>query len=163
MQLETYVERLQSQIATSVELGGEEVRRLAESLIAPLDSTFRLVLLEALSDAAGEITLELAPGSVEVRLRSGDPEFVVVPPPVEDDYDTRAPSRQSIETSEEGSTARLNLRLPESLKERIHEAASNEGLSLNAWLIRSASSALDGTRASGLRSRGGDSFTGWVR
>ena len=35
------------------------------------------MLLEALSDAAGEITRELAPGSVEVRLRGRDPEFVV--------------------------------------------------------------------------------------
>ena len=38
------------------------------------------MLLDALSSAADEITRELAPGSVEVRLRGREPQFAVTPP-----------------------------------------------------------------------------------
>lgn len=163
MQLNSYVKRLQEQLATNAELGSEETRQLAKHLTAPLDSTVRLVLLEALSDAADEITLELAPGAVDLRLRGGDPEFVVIPPSVEKDFEGVGRSSDETDHTDEGGTARLNLRLPESLKERIDEAASAEGLSLNGWLIRAATASLDQSRHSALTMRGGDSFTGWVR
>src|SRR6478672_9399853 len=81
MNLTTYVNELQQQLEVAAEAGGEEARALAERLIAPLEAATRLVLLEALAAAAGEITRELAPGSVDVRLRGRDPEFVVTPPP----------------------------------------------------------------------------------
>ncbi|MGK5556585.1 hypothetical protein ACSNOI_33740, partial [Actinomadura kijaniata] len=77
MNLSSYVESLRRELAVAAAAGGDEARALAERLAAPLDSTARLVLLEALSDAADEITRELVPGSVEVRLRGRDPEFVV--------------------------------------------------------------------------------------
>jgi hypothetical protein len=48
-----------------------------ERLTVSMESAIRLALLEALSAAAGEITTEMAPGSVQVRLRGRDPEFVV--------------------------------------------------------------------------------------
>jgi hypothetical protein len=63
-------------------------------------------------------------------------------------------------------TARLNLRLPGSLKERIEEAAKAEGLSLNAWLVRAAAAALDpGSRPRSGRSipSGGQHYSGWAR
>jgi len=145
MNLTTYIERLQEQLG---------------------DSATRLVLLEALSAAADEITRELAPGSVEVRLRGVEPEFVVDPPPSEEEFSdigTRAssPAMESAET-DEGGVARLNLRLPETLKRRIEDAAGAEGLSLNAWLVRAAGAALD---AAGSRRgpTGGDRYTGWIR
>ena len=43
----------------------------------------RLALLEALSTAADEITRDLAPGSVYVRLQGREPQFVVTPAPAE--------------------------------------------------------------------------------
>lgn len=76
----TYVETLRHELIVAAEAGGPEAVALAERLTAPLDSAARLVLLEALSAAADEITLELAPGSVDVRLRGRDPESVVTPP-----------------------------------------------------------------------------------
>jgi len=84
MNLDTYVETLRRDLAVAAEAGGDEARALAERLSAPLESSIRLMLLEALSAAADEITCELAPGSVEVRLRSGEPEFVVATPPAEE-------------------------------------------------------------------------------
>src|SRR5664279_2328572 len=82
MDLAHYVNDLQHQLEVAAEAGGEQARVLAERLTAPLESATRLVLLEALSVAASEITRDLAPGSVDVRLRGRDPEFVVTQPPV---------------------------------------------------------------------------------
>src|SRR5882672_3316941 len=81
MNLTPYVDNLRRELAVAAEAGGEDARALAERLTAPLESTARLVLLEALSAAADEITRDLAPGSVEVRLRGRDPDFVVTAPP----------------------------------------------------------------------------------
>ena len=111
----------------------------------------RLVLLEALSAAADEITRELAPGAVEVRLRGSDPDFVVTLPAYE--AGDIAPSASAASPTviaagdDEGGTSRLNLRLPEGLKAKIEEAARREGLSLNAWLVRAAAVAVEGTQA----------------
>src|SRR3954465_6800353 len=81
MELTPYVDILRRELAVAAEAGGEEARALAERLTAPLESAVRLTLLDALSAAADEITRELAPGSAELRLRGGEPEFVVASPP----------------------------------------------------------------------------------
>src|SRR5829696_8505342 len=78
MNLTPYVENLRRELAVAAEAGGEEARALAERLTAPLESGIRLTLLDALS-AADDITRELAPASVELRLRAGEPEFVASP------------------------------------------------------------------------------------
>jgi hypothetical protein len=110
----------------------------------------------------------MAPGAVELRLRGGDPEFVVTPAPSDDVFEdvTIATSAAiaPVGEAEEGGTARLNLRLPEALKIRIEEAARNEGLSLNAWLVRAAAAALGPDQLPHRRSTtGGERYTGWVR
>src|SRR5919112_2876400 len=84
MDLTPYIETLRRELAVAAEAGGEDARALAERLTTPLDSAVRLMLLEALSAAADEITRELAPGSVELRLRSGEPGFVVTAAPADD-------------------------------------------------------------------------------
>src|SRR5437870_13870937 len=98
MDLNPYVENLRRELATAAEAGGEDARALAERLTAPLESAVRLTLLDALSAAADEITRELAPGSVELRLRGGEPDFVVTAPapegpvePLEPPADRAAP------------------------------------------------------------------------
>ena len=163
MDLTPYVETLHRDLAVAADAGGEDARLLAERLAAPLESSVRLMLLDALSAAADEITRELAPGSVELRLRAGDPEFVVATPP--------APAEEPLHDAppapelEEAATARINLRLPEQLKAEVEQAASRERLSVNAWLIRAAAAAV-ANEARGSRPRGGrigQSFTGWVR
>ena len=83
MELEPHVDRLREQLAIAAEAGGDEARALAQRLAAPLDAAIRLMLLDALEIATAEITRELAPGSVELRLRGGDPEFVVTPAPAD--------------------------------------------------------------------------------
>ncbi len=163
MNLTPYVEKLRDQLIATTEMFGEETWELAGRLTVSLEPVTRLVFLEVLSQAADEITGELAPGSVEVVLRGSEPGFVVTAPPISDDY---APSSHPVEIADgdDGETARLNLRLPENLKQRVEEAAGKEGLSLNAWLIRAAHTALQ-TPSGAPRgaATGGDRFTGWVR
>src|SRR2546422_3793560 len=91
MDIHLYVESIHRQLAVAAEAGGDEARALAERLVAPLDAAIRLALQDVLAAAAEEITCELAPGSVELRLRGRDPEFVVTPPPVEMSSDDLPP------------------------------------------------------------------------
>ncbi len=167
MNLNPYTETLREQLAIAAETGGDEARALADRLTAPLESASRLVLLEVLSAAADEITREMAPSAVEVRLRGGEPEFVVISSPADEMFDhvpTRVAPPIERATEDDGGTSRLNLRLPEGLKARIEEAARNEGLSLNAWLVRAATSALTtGQHPSRRTPSGGDRYTGWLR
>jgi hypothetical protein len=165
MDLNGYVERLREQLLVASGTGDDDILDIAKRLTASLDSATRVVLLEALSAAADEITRELAPGRVEIRLRGGEPEFVVESPPNEEEFSEMARVASPVEDSgetEEGGTARLNLRLPETLKRRIEDAAGVEGVSLNTWLVRAASVAVE---ASGGRrsATGGDRYTGWIR
>ncbi|MFI9270921.1 hypothetical protein ACIGXM_09455 [Kitasatospora sp. NPDC052896] len=172
MDLTPYVDTLRRELTVAAEAGGEDARELAERLIAPLESATRLTMLNVLSAAMDEITRELAPGSVDVRLRGLDPDFVVTPPPA--DGGTTAKPAAPLEPlrtaapadGDEGGTARVNLRLPAHLKARAEEAASREGLSVNAWLVRAVSAAVDGgarPRATGKTQSIGQSITGWVR
>ncbi len=171
MDLTPYIDTLRRELAVAAEAGGEEARELAERLTAPLESATRLTMLSVLSAAMDEITRELAPGSVDVRLRGLDPDFVVTPPPTGGGApaEPAAPlepfTAQAPADGDEGGTARVNLRLPAHLKARAEEAAGREGLSVNAWLVRAVSAAVEG----GTRPRTtektqiGQSFTGWVR
>src|SRR3984893_1901036 len=116
MDLAPYVETLRHELLVAAEAGSKDARALAERLIAPLDSATRLVLLEAMAAAADEITRDLAPGSVEVRLRGQTPSFVVAPPPTEEAFadatDSRTPVPAIRTEGDEGGTSRINLRLP---------------------------------------------------
>jgi hypothetical protein len=166
MQLTPYVENLHRQLAVAAEAGGEDARALAERLTAPLESAIRLMLLDALSAAADEITRELAPGSVELRLRAGEPDFVVTPvssdEPVEPAGNAPAPAHTD---TDEGAAARINLRLPEQLKAAVEHAAGRERLSVNAWLVRAVAAAVapDDRRPGQRGGRIGQAYKGWVR
>jgi len=175
MDLGVYVEGLQRQVAVAAEAGGTEARAVAERLTVPLEAAIRLTLQDALTAAAEEITCELAPGSVEVRLRGRELEFAVTPPPAEspagdavgagpaDEVDSGPPAVDA----DEGATARINLRLPDHLKARIEQAAGREGLSVNTWLVRAAAGALgrgDPDRRRAARpAQGMQRYTGWAR
>src|SRR3954469_23266692 len=110
MDLSPYTESLRRELAVAAAAGGDETRALAERLTAPLDSAVRLMLLDALSAAAAEITRELAPGSVDLRLRRGDPEFVATPPPAEAPAEPAPDAAPPVAPeTDEGATARINL------------------------------------------------------
>jgi hypothetical protein len=172
MDLTPYVDGMLRELAVSAEAGGEDARAVAERLLAPLESALRLTLFDVLSAAAGEITSELAPGSVDLRLRGREPSFVVTLPPAENPADESDAAPVSLATrvvpdSEDSEMVRINLRLPEDVKGRVEEAARQLGLSVNSWLVRAALAALDPdvrSRDSDRRlPHGGERFSGWVR
>ncbi|GAA3953672.1 hypothetical protein [Actinoplanes auranticolor] len=166
MDLTSYVARLREELAGAAELGGPDARELADRLTAPMESAFRLALLDALSAAADEITQDLAPGSVELRLRGGSPGFVVTPPPAEHAAETAAPEPvDTADFADDGAVSRINFRLPDQLKTRIEEAAGREGLSVNAWLVRASTAAVQaGDRPRTSRAPlSGQRYTGWAR
>ncbi|MGW5723467.1 hypothetical protein ACWEVP_45380 [Amycolatopsis sp. NPDC003865] len=165
MDLTPLVDSLRREFAVAAEAAGEDAVALAERLASPLEAAIRLTLLDTLSAAADEITRDLAPGSVEVRLRRRDAEFAVtLPPAPAAEPEAPAPAAPPPET-DDGAVSRINLRLPEQLKQRVEEAASRERLSTNAWLVRAANAALgaDRPRPTQRRSVFGEKYTGWVQ
>ncbi|UOZ11040.1 hypothetical protein [Amycolatopsis sp. WQ 127309] len=163
MDLTPFVDELRRELAVAAESAGEEAVALAERLTAPLESAIRLTLLDALSAAADEITRDLAPGSVEVRLRRRDAEFAVSLPTAPEPAPQQTPPPPPSEP-DDGTVSRINLRLPKQLKQRVEEAANRDRLSTNAWLVRAANAALgSGSAQPRQRSVYGDKYTGWVQ
>ncbi|WP_194292567.1 hypothetical protein [Streptomyces katsurahamanus] len=174
MNLTPYVDSLRQEFLAAAEAAGEETLQIAERLVPALDSAVRLTLLHALSTAADEISRELAPGSVEVRLRGLDPGFAVTRPSPDPGYAQvgdggYAPvddgGAEQLIGDGDGATARINFRPPEHLKERIEEAAGREGLSVNAWLVRAVAATLSSGAKHGERKApsGTRHWNGWVR
>jgi hypothetical protein len=159
MELQPYVDGVRHELAVAAAAGGPDTEALAERLTAPLESAIRLALLEALSDAAEQITRDLAPGSVDVRLRGRDPEFTVYPGVAEL---TAAPAA-SPESEDDGGTWRVTLRLPEHLRAGVDAAARGDRVSVNAWLVRAVGAALGGGGPRRPPGDAGKHFSGWVR
>lgn len=135
MDLTPYLESLRRDLAATAAPGGPDIARAAELLSGSIEASTRLALMEALSDAAAEITTRLASASVEVRLRGREAELVVTEAPEEAATAVPPPAA----AAEGGDVARLTLRLPETLKERVELVAAAEGVSVNAWLVRAIS------------------------
>ena len=138
MQIEGYVQALREDLARVAAVGDESTARAAELLALALESSFGRRLQEAVAEAALELTAQLESGRVEVRIAGGDPELVLV-------RDEEA----GPEPADEAYTARITLRLPESLKERVEAAAAREGTSVNTWLVQALQRASEPRRPSG--------------
>ena len=159
MDLQPYMDAVRHELNLAAAAGGAEAQALAERLSAPLESAIRLALLEALSAGAEEITTELAPRSVEVRLRGRDPEFVVSAPLDE------SPAGEHFDAAfgdDDGGTWRITLRLPEGVRAAVEAATRRDGSSLNAWLVRAVAAAIQSQAG---RSTAGSprQVSGWVR
>jgi hypothetical protein len=150
MELTPYLEGLRRDLLAAAAAGTDEVRRIAELLAGALEPAARLAIVEALSTATAEITDALDGTTVEVRMHGREPRIVVTTVPTE----PAAPAPPDDE-----GTVRITLRLPESIKTRLEEAAGRESLSVNTWLVRSVARALDHTHTP----RGGRRITGYAR
>jgi hypothetical protein len=147
MELTPFVDRLRGDLSDAAAAGGPEAQAAAERLALALGPATRMMLLEALSEAAADITSSLERDAVDVRMNGREPEFVVThleqdtvpgPPP--------PPAPPAPPEPEDDSQSRITLRLPESVKTRAEEAANQIGQSLNAWLVDAVRDALDGRR-----------------
>jgi hypothetical protein len=141
MELSDFAAKLRAELTSITRFAGEDVTRAAELLTEALDSSVRLTLLDVLSAAAADITARLSDTVVEVRLADGEPTFVVMTAPPEAEYEEQA--RPPAAGGDQEPGARLTLRLPDSLKTRIEAAAAQSGVSVNTWLVRAASRAVD--------------------
>ncbi|HEU0042433.1 MAG TPA: toxin-antitoxin system HicB family antitoxin, partial [Jiangellaceae bacterium] len=139
MELNAYVDSLRTALAAAGGAAADDVRQAADRLSYAVEPSLRLTLLEALGDAAAEVTTQLEGVVVEVRLRGGDPELVAT--------DDRVPARPPMPPApptppdapappevDEG-TSRVSLRLPDTLKARVEQAAAAAGVSVNTWLV----------------------------
>jgi hypothetical protein len=151
MELSPITEAIRADLAVAAELGDEAVRDAADRLGRALESSLRVRLLDALAQIAHELEGQLGTGTVELRLVGDSAELTV----------TREPGVETPQAApEEAETARITLRLPESLKLRAESAAAAEGMSTNAWLVRAVGAAV-GRQASG-RVRVGQRLRGFA-
>ena len=169
MDITGYVEHLRADLVAAAASGGEAMVDAAERLATSLDAAVRMALLEALSDAAAEITAALDGTTVEVRLRGREPDLVVTPdepaaPPMAPPLPPPPGASDGGDERDEPATARITLRLPEPLKQRAEAAAASARQSLNTWLVDAVRLAADGQPATGRAGRRGPKhLSGWVR
>lgn len=135
MDITPYIDSLRRDLMAAAEAGGDEVRQAAERLTYALDPSARLALMEAISQAAAEITAELPDGGVDVRLNGRELDFVVdiAPAPMTPPVPPTPPAPPT--SDEDEGLARITLRIPESVKARAEEKAAVAGHSLNTWLV----------------------------
>jgi uncharacterized protein (DUF1778 family) len=143
MDLTPYVDSLRRDLVAAAAAGTDETRRTAEILAAAMEPAARLAILDALSTATADVTAALTGVTVEIRLHGREPRISVDTVQAEPEPETEAPATTSPGDESDG-TARVTLRLPESVKARAEEAANRAGISVNSWLVRAVSRALDG-------------------
>jgi hypothetical protein len=141
MDLRPYLEALLSDIEASAALGGPDLKNAARLMANALEASLQLRVLDLLNEAALDLSGQIGSGHVEVRLAGREVQLVFTAEP----GDSTSP--------DDDLTARISLRLPERLKERAEAAAASEGISVNAWLIRTIARSVE-PRPSGQRLRG---------
>jgi hypothetical protein len=147
MNVAAYVEALQQDLANVAGIGDDAIAEAARRISAALESSLRLRLMDVLGEAAAELTNQLSDGHVEVRITGGEPELVYVPEP-------GAPPPTGLEDL----TARITLRLPETLKAIVDTAAQEAGVSANTWLLQQITRSADPSKR---RHPGGRRMTGY--
>jgi hypothetical protein len=148
MQMAHHLHAIQEDLAAAAALAADEptagsARRLSQAL----GSSLHLRLLDIVSEAAAELSAAV-PGRIDVRLAGRDPDLVYV-----EDEEEPAPAATA---GDDALSARITLRLPESLKLQIELAASGENASVNSWIIRALARGLESrsTRSTGRRLTG---------
>jgi hypothetical protein len=141
MDITPYVDSLKRDLMAAAEAAGDEARNAAERLTYALDPSARLAMMEAISQAAAEITAELPSGGVDVRLDGRDLAFVVHAPSAAPAPPSPPAPPMLGEDDEDGGLARITLRIPESVKTKAEEMAAKSGQSLNTWLVNVVRSA----------------------
>jgi len=149
MQIDGHIQALREDLVRVAALGDESTSRAADLLSVALEASLGRRIQDVLAEAALELNAQLDGAHVEVRIAGRDPELVLVR------EDGSAP-----EPVDEAFSARITLRLPESLKQRVESSAAREGASVNTWLVQALQRAVEPQRSmSGSRNR----LTGYGR
>jgi hypothetical protein len=155
MDLTPYLEALSADLAAAAAPGGPETAKAAQLLGHSLEASARLAMLEVLSDAAAEITTRLPDASVEVRLRGREADLVV-------NRTAAVREEPAAPVVDGGDLTRLTLRMPEALKTHVEQMAAAEGISVNSWLVRAVTAAVQ-RPAGPPPSPGGKRITGFAQ
>ena len=150
MQIDGYIQALREDLVRVASLGDETTSRAAELLAVAIEASLARRLQDVLAEAALELNAQLDAAHVEVRIAGRDPELVLV----REDGSVSEPV-------DEAFSARITLRLPESLKQRVESAAAREGGSVNTWLVQALQRAVEPRRPSSSGSR--NRLTGYGR
>ena len=126
MKTSKYIDRLTGDIQALGKLGGQELETAVSRLIPTLAPVLRSRLLEALVEIADELKEQIPGAHLEARVQGDEIELIYV----EDG--------SVIRENPSDLNARITLRLPEDLKSRIETAATQEGISLNSWLLKTS-------------------------
>ena len=150
MQITVHVDALQNDLAAVAQLGSEATAELARQLSVVLEPALHRRLLDAITEAAHELTSQIPNGHVEVRIEGAEVRLAFV-------EETQEPAGPP--AGDDAYTARITLRLPESLKASVEERAAREGVSVNTYLVNLI--ARQGERAFGHGPRVGKRLVGY--
>ena len=132
MNISAILDSLRSDVQTTAEGGDQKTGEAVIRIGRLLEASVRVELMDAMSEAAAELSEELPTGRVEVRVAGSDISLTFV-------RDQDEPDESPVDED----SARITLRLPESLKTAAEVSAARQGMSTNAWLVRAAKRALD--------------------
>ena len=138
MQIDGLIQALREDLVRVAALGDEKTSRAADLLAVAIEASLGRRIQDALAEAALELNDQLESAHVELRVAGRDLQLVLVR------EDGTAP-----EQADEAFSARITLRLPESLKQRVETAATREGASVNTWLVQALQRAVEPRRSVG--------------
>jgi len=144
MDLTPYVQAVRADLE-AVAGSDEASLAIADRIGRSLEPSLQLRLLDALGQAAQELSEQLPAGRIDVRLAGRDVLLT---------YASEEPEPALPAADDDSGTARITLRMPDALKARVEEQAVREGISVNTWLVRAAARALEPRRRSGRRITG---------
>ena len=150
MQIDGHIQALREDLVRVAALGDDATTRAADLLSVAIEASLGRQIQDVLAEAALELNAQLDAAHVEVRISGRDPELVLV----REDGTTPEPV-------DEAFSARITLRLPESLKQRVESAASRESSSVNTWLVQALQRSLESPNRSMSGSR--NRLTGYGR
>jgi HicB-like protein involved in pilus formation len=134
VELDRHFDAFRDDLAAVAAVGNEHVTRAAGLLTAALEPAFRRRLVDALAEAAAEL-------GGEVRLDADELRIVLT-------------GEEGAPETPAGGDARITLRLPAELKQRIENAAARRHVSVNTWIVQALGRATLRTQQSGRRLSG---------
>ena len=152
MQIDGTIQALREDLVRFAALGDENTSRAAELLSVAIEASLARRLQDVLAEAALELNAQLDAAHVEVRIAGRDPELVLV----REDGSISEPV-------DEAFSARITLRLPESLKQRVESAANREGASVNTWLVQALQRSVEPKSHRSISSGSRNRLTGYGR
>lgn len=141
MNLDPYLSSVLADLDRATALADDQTREIAAKIAGAVEPALRLALVHALSDAAAAVTSELSDAAVVVRMEGRDPVLAVhrtevLPPVPPAPVAPPAPPAAEPAEAEDGETARVTVRLPQSLKGQLDRLALEGDVSLNTWIVQ---------------------------